>query len=158
MHFHLVHIYIYIQGDPIDWVSIHRYHHQFTDSVKDPHSPMKGFWYSHIGWLYDFKSAKERVMLIILKFSYKYKLKNTLERLIYFIGFFVQRKRSTNVRDLENQFFYKFIHNTYIIHPIILATLLYVIGGFPYIVWGMVCIFTYIYCFVCFHLCLQLLL
>nr|GLL47109.1 palmitoyl-monogalactosyldiacylglycerol delta-7 desaturase, chloroplastic-like [Ipomoea trifida] len=95
------------QGDPIGWVSNHRYHHQYVDTKNDLHSPIEGFWYSHVGWIYDTKSANER------------------------------SERPTNVADLENQFFYKFIHNTYIIHPIILATLLYAIGGFPYIVWGM---------------------
>ncbi|PRQ52679.1 putative acyl-CoA desaturase [Rosa chinensis] len=35
---------------PLDWVSIHRSHHQFTDTVKDPHSPVRGFWFSHVGW------------------------------------------------------------------------------------------------------------
>ncbi|KAL0771058.1 hypothetical protein Bca101_036209 [Brassica carinata] len=42
-----------IQGDPIDWVSTHRYHHQFTDSERDPHSPKEGFWFSHLLWIYD---------------------------------------------------------------------------------------------------------
>nr|GMC92350.1 palmitoyl-monogalactosyldiacylglycerol delta-7 desaturase, chloroplastic-like [Ipomoea batatas] len=96
-----------LQGDPIGWASHHRYHHQYTDTKKDPHSPIKGFWYSCVGWLYDTKAFIER------------------------------GERPTNVGDLENQFFYNFIRNTYIIHPIILATLLYAIGGFPYVVWGM---------------------
>ncbi|GMQ08953.1 hypothetical protein CsSME_00052477 [Camellia sinensis var. sinensis] len=30
-------------GNPIDWVSTHRYHHQFCDSERDPHSPVEGF-------------------------------------------------------------------------------------------------------------------
>ncbi|XP_031097084.1 palmitoyl-monogalactosyldiacylglycerol delta-7 desaturase, chloroplastic-like isoform X2 [Ipomoea triloba] len=67
-----------------------------------------------------------------------YKLPKWLEYFFAYCGVHAfQSERPTNVADLENQFFYKFIHNTYIIHPIILATLLYVIGGFPYIVWGM---------------------
>ncbi|KAF5817374.1 putative acyl-CoA desaturase [Helianthus annuus] len=41
------------QRDPIFWVSIHRTHHQNVDSDKDPHSPTYGFWFSHIGWLFD---------------------------------------------------------------------------------------------------------
>ncbi|RZC64635.1 hypothetical protein C5167_008323, partial [Papaver somniferum] len=39
-------------GDPIFWTSIHRYHHQFVDSVKDPHSPIEGFWFSHVNWTF----------------------------------------------------------------------------------------------------------
>ncbi|XP_031097096.1 palmitoyl-monogalactosyldiacylglycerol delta-7 desaturase, chloroplastic-like isoform X2 [Ipomoea triloba] len=56
---------------------------------------------------------------------------------LYIVTGLAQSERPTNVGDLENQFFYNFIRNTYIIHPIILATLLYAIGGFPYVVWGM---------------------
>ncbi|MFS7911452.1 putative acyl-CoA desaturase [Helianthus anomalus] len=39
--------------DPIAWLSIHRYHHQYVDSEKDPHSPIFGFWFCHMGWLFD---------------------------------------------------------------------------------------------------------
>ncbi|VVA26483.1 PREDICTED: palmitoyl-monogalactosyldiacylglycerol [Prunus dulcis] len=42
-----------LEGSPIEWVSTHRYHHQFTDTEKDAHSPLKGFWYSHMGWILD---------------------------------------------------------------------------------------------------------
>ncbi|CAL8152012.1 unnamed protein product [Prunus armeniaca] len=42
-----------LQGSPIEWVSTHRYHHQFSDTGKDPHSPIKGFWHSHMGWIFD---------------------------------------------------------------------------------------------------------
>jgi stearoyl-CoA desaturase (delta-9 desaturase) len=38
-------------GTPIQWVGNHRYHHNFTDVIGDPHSPVvDGFWYSHCGW------------------------------------------------------------------------------------------------------------
>ncbi|BBH02312.1 delta 9 desaturase 1, partial [Prunus dulcis] len=37
-----------LQGSPIEWVSSHRYHHQFTDTEKDVHSPRQGFWFSHM--------------------------------------------------------------------------------------------------------------
>ncbi|KAI8471268.1 MAG: MGDG specific palmitate delta-7 desaturase [Monoraphidium minutum] len=39
------------QGDPIEWVSHHRYHHLHTDTPLDPHSPYEGFWWAHMGWL-----------------------------------------------------------------------------------------------------------
>ncbi|KAF9620850.1 hypothetical protein IFM89_015091 [Coptis chinensis] len=42
-----------LQGDPIFWVSTHRYHHKFTDTEADPHSPVEGFWFSHMGWIFD---------------------------------------------------------------------------------------------------------
>ncbi|KAL7099705.1 hypothetical protein ACP275_09G101400 [Erythranthe tilingii] len=50
-----------LQGNPIDWVSTHRYHHQFCDSEKDPHSPVEGFWFSHMSWLFDTKAIAQRV-------------------------------------------------------------------------------------------------
>ena len=42
-----------LQGDPIEWVSDHRYHHLHTDTPLDPHSPYEGFWWAHMGWLWD---------------------------------------------------------------------------------------------------------
>ncbi|CAB4304601.1 unnamed protein product [Prunus armeniaca] len=45
-----------LQGSPLEWVSTHRYHHQFTDTWNDAHSPIKGFWFSHIGWIFDYGS------------------------------------------------------------------------------------------------------
>ena len=44
-----------IQGEPMEWVSSHRYHHLHTDTPLDPHSPYEGFWWSHMGWLLDNK-------------------------------------------------------------------------------------------------------
>lgn len=43
-----------------------------------------------------------------------------------------------NVSDMEKDPFYNFIEKTYPIHPMLLAAALYAVGGFPYIVWGMV--------------------
>jgi stearoyl-CoA desaturase (delta-9 desaturase) len=39
-----------IQGHPIKWVLWHRQHHATTDSEGDVHSPLDGFWWSHMGW------------------------------------------------------------------------------------------------------------
>ncbi|KAK9923117.1 hypothetical protein M0R45_031550 [Rubus argutus] len=96
-----------LQGSPIDWVSTHRYHHQFCDSEKDPHSPIEGFWFSHMSWLFDTSTVSERCGGL------------------------------DNVGDLEKQPFYKFLKSTYIAHPIALAVILYAMGGFPFLVWGM---------------------
>lgn len=41
------------QGSPIYWVAIHRgYHHRNTDTLKDIHSPVHGFWHSFAGWIF----------------------------------------------------------------------------------------------------------
>jgi stearoyl-CoA desaturase (Delta-9 desaturase) len=51
-----------LQGDVITWVADHRRHHAFSDKEGDPHSPWlfgttpaalaKGFFHSHLGWLF----------------------------------------------------------------------------------------------------------
>ncbi|TKY64572.1 Palmitoyl-monogalactosyldiacylglycerol delta-7 desaturase [Spatholobus suberectus] len=96
-----------LQGNPIDWVSTHRYHHQFCDSERDPHSPTEGFWFSHMSWLFDTKSVIERC------------------------------GEPNNVGDLEKQPFYRFLRSTYLVHPFALGALLYATGGLPFLVWGM---------------------
>jgi stearoyl-CoA desaturase (delta-9 desaturase) len=39
------------QKGPLWWASTHRDHHRFTDTDRDPHSPQKGFWWAHVGWI-----------------------------------------------------------------------------------------------------------
>ncbi|MCA2959080.1 MAG: fatty acid desaturase [Silvanigrellales bacterium] len=41
------------QGGPISWVGGHRIHHMYSDRAEDPHDATRGFWYSHVGWLFD---------------------------------------------------------------------------------------------------------
>ncbi|WP_026316364.1 acyl-CoA desaturase [Actinokineospora enzanensis] len=51
------------EGPPVTWVADHRRHHAFSDREGDPHSPWlfgtspvalaKGFWHSHMGWIFD---------------------------------------------------------------------------------------------------------
>lgn len=42
---------ICMQKGALWWASTHRKHHQYTDTHRDPHSPVAhGFWYAHIGW------------------------------------------------------------------------------------------------------------
>jgi stearoyl-CoA desaturase (delta-9 desaturase) len=43
-----------MQNGPIWWASVHRRHHKLSDGPGDPHSPLaRGFWYAHIGWVFD---------------------------------------------------------------------------------------------------------
>ena len=52
-----------LQGPVLFWSAIHRKHHQYSDSFEDPHSPykhgegiegrLKGWWHSHVGWMFD---------------------------------------------------------------------------------------------------------
>lgn len=42
-----------LQGGPIFWVATHRMHHAYTeDEDKDPYSARRGFWWSHMLWLF----------------------------------------------------------------------------------------------------------
>uniref|UniRef100_A0A7N0RF19 Fatty acid desaturase domain-containing protein n=1 Tax=Kalanchoe fedtschenkoi TaxID=63787 RepID=A0A7N0RF19_KALFE len=96
-----------LEGDPIDWVSTHRYHHRFTDSSKDPHSPVEGFWFSHVGWILDRGYLTEKC------------------------------GQASNVSDLRKQIFYRFIEKTYYFHALAPVPVLYLAGGFPFVVWGL---------------------
>ncbi|MGH8000911.1 MAG: acyl-CoA desaturase [Brasilonema sp.] len=40
------------QGGPIDWVGMHRMHHLHSDQELDPHDSNKGFWWSHMAWMF----------------------------------------------------------------------------------------------------------
>ncbi|MEO1430929.1 MAG: acyl-CoA desaturase [Cyanobacteria bacterium J06632_19] len=40
------------QGGPIAWVGMHRIHHLHSDQPLDPHDSNKGFFWSHIGWMF----------------------------------------------------------------------------------------------------------
>jgi stearoyl-CoA desaturase (delta-9 desaturase) len=33
------------------WAAHHRDHHKYSDMEQDIHSPKKGFWWSHVGWM-----------------------------------------------------------------------------------------------------------
>ena len=58
-----------LEASPIQWVADHRRHHRFSDRDGDPHSPWrygtgtwavtKGFFYSHVGWLFDWEQTSE---------------------------------------------------------------------------------------------------
>ncbi len=41
------------QHGPIDWVGLHRHHHKFSDTDVDHHTSLKGFWWSHMGWMFE---------------------------------------------------------------------------------------------------------
>ena len=40
------------QGGVLEWVARHRMHHAYTDTDNDPHNARRGFWHSHILWLF----------------------------------------------------------------------------------------------------------
>lgn len=40
------------QGGPIFWAAGHRVHHKISEKFGDPYDASKGFWWSHIGWMF----------------------------------------------------------------------------------------------------------
>ena len=56
------------QGGPVWWASMHRKHHKHCGSKDDPHSPMHGFYYSFLGWLFVETTISENYVKDLLKF------------------------------------------------------------------------------------------
>ena len=40
-----------LEGGPLNWVTTHRIHHQYSDKDGDPHTPRDGKWWAHIVWM-----------------------------------------------------------------------------------------------------------
>jgi stearoyl-CoA desaturase (delta-9 desaturase) len=40
-----------VQKGPLWWAAHHRDHHRYSDTEQDIHSPIRGFWWSHVGWI-----------------------------------------------------------------------------------------------------------
>ena len=49
------------QGGPLDWIGLHRIHHQYSDLEFDPHNSLKGFYWSHLGWMLCQNPANEKI-------------------------------------------------------------------------------------------------
>jgi stearoyl-CoA desaturase (delta-9 desaturase) len=49
-----------LQKGPLWWAALHRDHHRFADTPADIHSPLKGFWWSHVGWILCDKYSETR--------------------------------------------------------------------------------------------------
>ena len=95
------------EAGPIAWVAAHRYHHTYSDMEEDPHSPRKGFWWSHFTWLF----GRE---LILADFD--------------------SYKRFTP--DMAKDKFLVWLDRWHIVPSFVLAGLLYAMGGWPFVVWG----------------------
>jgi sn-1 stearoyl-lipid 9-desaturase len=95
------------QGDPIDWVATHRIHHAHADRRGDPHSIRRGLTWAHVTWLF-----------------------RTNENL----PTDEQRKRFTP--DLWDDPFYQALRFLYVPLQIALAVLLFAIGGWSWVIWG----------------------
>ncbi|MBD2210973.1 fatty acid desaturase [Nostoc linckia FACHB-104] len=97
-----------LQGGPIFWVAGHRLHHAHTeDEEKDPYSARKGFWWSHMMWIF-YPRAEF--------FNYDY----------------YQRFAPDLVRDP----FYRWLNRNFLVLQLPVALLLYALGGWSFVVYG----------------------
>jgi stearoyl-CoA desaturase (delta-9 desaturase) len=48
-----------LQSGVVWWAAKHRAHHRYSDAPEDSHSPVQhGFWFSHVGWIFNEAGAK----------------------------------------------------------------------------------------------------
>lgn len=95
-----------IQGDPITWVSDHRYHHVHTDTPLDLHSPYEGFWFSHMGWMFEEHVHDKRAPTM------------------------------SNASDMTKQPFYAHLKKFYFLHLMLKFAFMYAVAGIPGVIWG----------------------
>ncbi|HVP42432.1 MAG TPA: acyl-CoA desaturase [Terriglobales bacterium] len=96
-----------LEGGPIYWVATHRLHHQNTDVEGDPHTPLEGGFWSHIGWIVTGKTIHN----------------DNSELLPY-------------VPDLRKDRFHMWISKWHWVPLTLLGLALLFIGGWPYLMWG----------------------
>lgn len=92
------------QHGPIEWIGLHRHHHAYSDQAIDHHSSTKGFWWSHMGWIFHEVPADSDVPRL--------------------------------TKDIANDPFYLFCENYFLLMQIVLGVLLYAIGGWSFVLWG----------------------
>lgn len=96
-----------LQGSPNDWVATHRIHHAFCETDKDPHSPRHGTYWAHMGWVTKGTSQD-----------------NTPE---------VEQRY---IPDLLKDKFLVGLSNYWYIPTIVTGIVLFLIGGFSMVLWG----------------------
>jgi stearoyl-CoA desaturase (delta-9 desaturase) len=96
-----------LEGGPIFWVATHRIHHQHSDQEGDPHTPLDGKWWAHMGWILMGKSMHHDT--------------TTLARY---------------VPDLAKSKFHVWITKYHYVPIIVLGLILLALGGLPFLMWG----------------------
>ena len=96
-----------VQDSPDKWVATHRIHHQFVETERDPHSTRPGFWWAHMEW--------------ILKGTAQDHDRETLQKY---------------VPDLLKDRFHVLLAKYYYVPLVISAFVLYAIGGWSMVLWG----------------------
>lgn len=98
-----------LQGGPIFWVAGHRRHHLHTEDIdKDPYSAKRGFWWSHMLWLFYDDSES---------FDYQ------------------SYKRFAP--DLDRDGYYRWLNQHFLWLQLPLGIGLYLLGGWSFVIYGM---------------------
>lgn len=96
-----------VQSGAIKWVTTHRIHHAHTETDHDPHSPRNGTYWAHIGWIMR-GTSQEHDEATIKRYS----------------------------PDLIKDPVHVFLSRFYWFTPIIFGAVLYAIGGWSMVLWG----------------------
>ncbi|NCJ08438.1 acyl-CoA desaturase [Synechococcales cyanobacterium C] len=97
-----------MEGGPIFWVSGHRQHHLHTeDPDKDPYAASRGFWWSHMLWIFYPRQQ-----------------------------FFDQNVYRKYAPDLARDPYYAWLDRYFLTLQIPVALLLYLLGGWPFVIYG----------------------
>ncbi len=96
-----------MQDAPDKWIATHRIHHAFTETDKDPHSTNSGFWWAQIGWVV-WGTAQDHDAAVLKKY----------------------------VPDLIKDKGHSLISRFYLVPIIVSALILFAIGGWSMVVWG----------------------
>ena len=97
-----------LQGGPIFWVATHRLHHAHTeDEDKDPYSARRGFWWSHMLWIFYPRSE-----------------------------FFDYEFYKRYAPDLARDKFYRLLDRHFLLLQIPLGILLFALGGWSCVIYG----------------------
>jgi len=105
-----------LQGGPITWIATHRAHHAFSDTERDPHNSGRGFFWSHVGWL--FRSNPARLSPAA---EHRY------------------------AADLYADPVYRFLEATYVWWQVALGFALFALGGWSWLVWGVFVRLVFLY-------------
>jgi stearoyl-CoA desaturase (delta-9 desaturase) len=96
-----------LEGGPLFWVAVHRVHHQNSDQHGDPHSPRDGVFWSHMGWIM-FGDGNHNNTKLMSKYC----------------------------PDLAKHWFYRVLNTWHWVPMVVLAAILFAIGGLPMMFWG----------------------
>eukprot|EP00439_Symbiodinium_sp_Y106_P046934 s1139_g6.t1 len=114
-----------MQGNPIWWAMNHTWHHRFSDTPWDPHTPREGLWTAHAGWFFEKERVLEKMPKAIVA-SHNH-VEPGEEDEAYLPWFYK-----------ESPEFYDWLRQTYYIHQVSQVALLYLLGGWSFVVWGFV--------------------